>query len=282
MNSNNLSIEERGFKNLKTKNSSHNESKISKVYEEDNINPSTVIVPFHNSQSTTFERNTDYSKFNDINLTENNVPNFTIHEEIDMKGKAIMEAGNIVTKLESLVQDLNDQIVYLHNNDWSNDLVEKWNQFYKLINSQIIGTIKLSSFQYLQDLIKNVIKSESTSSLISKNKEKKSALSKYSNYASPQPSKHMEAWLSHPTYKLSAKSSREWNNILTQSKAKDSWNSSLWKVKQKLDYDGIINEYKASINSQNHTTSNFNKENTENKREKNSKSKGKKADALNK
>lgn len=282
LNSNNLSIEERGFKNLKTQNSSHNDSKVSKIYEEDNINPSTVIIPFHNTQSTTFERNSECCNFNDLNLTENNVPNFTVHEEVDIKGKAIMEAGNIVTKLETLVRELNDQIVYLHDNSWSVDLIEKCNQFYKLINSQIIGTIKLTSFQYLQDSIKNVIKGESAIPKASNKKWKKNTVTKFSNYASPQPPKFMETWLSQPMYKLSAKSSRECNNIFAQNKLKDSCNSSLSKVKQKLNYEGIIDEYKANCDSQNYMTNNFNKENTESKKQKNSKSKGKKADALNK
>ena len=248
--------------NLKTQNSYNNDSKTSKYYEEGDINPNTVIVPFHNSQSETFNRNRETYTLNNINLTDNSdQPNFTVHEDFEIKGKTIMEAGNIVTKLESLVNELNFQIDFLQANEWNNDFIEKWNQFYKLINSQIIGTIKLKSFKYLQDSIKSEIGNDSDIIKSSISEETKSTLARCSSYASPQPSKHMQTWLSQPTYKLSARS-KDWNNIFSYNNPKEEWNSSMKKVKQRLDYDSMLHEYKANIETHNNITNIMNKENS--------------------
>ncbi|CAI2387790.1 unnamed protein product [Moneuplotes crassus] len=75
----------------------------------------------------------------------------------EAKDRAIMEGKNRITQLENIVNDLRIQIKYLNDHDCNEDLIEKITQYQKLIELQIVDTLNLSSFKYLQKCINEMI-----------------------------------------------------------------------------------------------------------------------------
>jgi hypothetical protein len=120
-------------------------------------------------------------------------PTFSSQDSQDRKGKVIMDLTNLITKLEMLTKELNQQTDYLTTHTCSNDILEKISQYHQLIESQISGTMNLSSFKYLQDSINTTIsrsKLNMTSPLSAG--DIGSLRTKSTSYISPEPSRHME------------------------------------------------------------------------------------------
>jgi len=76
----------------------------------------------------------------------------------DKKGHLVMNMSNLVGKLESLCTTLNSHIDYLDRNEGESEIMEKMDQYHRLVNSQVAAAVNMASFEYLQDSIKQMIK----------------------------------------------------------------------------------------------------------------------------
>ncbi|CAI2358794.1 unnamed protein product [Moneuplotes crassus] len=123
----------------------------------------------------------------------------------DTKGRVIMQGQNRIAQLENIVCELQMQVDYLNANECSQDLVEKVTQYHKLIERQIVNTLNLSSFKYLQKSINSVIDSERTRTRGAQSQSSIDSMkiNGNNNFLSPQPTKFLESCLSQPTYRLS-------------------------------------------------------------------------------
>lgn len=181
---------------------------------------STVDLRDDNAMANTFDdfprMNTFENTYDHIYEIEEPSPTFSSQDGQDRKGKVIMSLSNLITKLENLTKELNLQTDYLTTHTCSNDILEKISQYHQLIESQISGTVNLTSFKYLQDSINNTIsrsKLNMTSPLSPG--DIRSTRTKSTSYISPEPSRHMEMCLSQPTYKLSSRQDSDQINLFS-------------------------------------------------------------------
>lgn len=184
-----------------------------------------------------FQRmNTFEDTFESLNNRDEDSPNFQTLDNQEKKGKVIMNMGNLVTKLEGLVKQLNHQITYLNTDDWNEDVVDKISKYHQLIDSQIASTLNLSSFKYLQNTIDTAIEipKYSMNSSLSHNSINSSKV-RHSQLISPVPTKHMDMWLSNPTFK---RSNPQGENKQTENLP------SVDRSEQVANLDSMLNNYK--------------------------------------
>lgn len=153
--------------------------------------------------------NTYEDKYDDLNDREDFTPTFISTINPDKKGKVVMSLGNLVTRLENLVTDLNKQINYVNSESCTSEAVDKIQQYQQLIESQLVGTINLSSFKYLQDSINLLIHRPMELSQSWSNNTLESVRMRNSTFTSPEPSKHLDMCLSQPTYRRSNNNENE-------------------------------------------------------------------------